>query len=447
MALQLGTVALWSFALLVLLPAVQAYIGECPPFKCTLPYANKANGDWYNGMFVDRDAPYDPANDDDDGRVAYYYFDPNDFPDSFPEITGGTLNNAQMACAQACTLRWNLEGGQPKAQYWMFEQTCDWGVGGQCTCLGEDTCTGPYWSDDWYIPERFGQFPRTSAEYSTGKLCDTSGHGDPHFQGADGSHFDFSGVPNRAYSLISDSHVQVNAFLGGRMAKWDNRVKALTWMRKISIMWGHHVAVLAARPGADGDYMTGYLDSIMVDGEPLLPRAHETVSAVNGDFSVTWEGVRIKNGRDWVDELVVEVKNVLSLRLTVRPEVRNLRTHGDAVIHFTLKLQNANLSLNAHGVLGQTYRPDFVGRLAKQELVFSKLLNTMVVPGDNADGFIDGVPEDYEVKDLERADCNLCRFARGTMVDEETTRAMAMSSVVTSSMATARKLLSWTQEH
>jgi hypothetical protein len=33
--------------------------------------------------------------------------------------------------------------------------------------------------------------------------------------------------------------------------------------------------------------------------------------------------------------------------------------------------------------------------IEKQELVYSKLLHTQIVPGDNADGFLDGKVEDY----------------------------------------------------
>ncbi|CAI7836440.1 unnamed protein product [Closterium sp. NIES-53] len=50
----------------------------------------------------------------------------------------------------------------------------------------------------------------------------------------------------------------------------------------------------------------------------------------------------------------------------------------------------------------------------------------MVVPGDNAEGFIDGSMDDYEVTDLVKADCKMCRFTRAHAVDEEMSIAMNM---------------------
>ncbi|GJP67914.1 hypothetical protein CLOP_g24672 [Closterium sp. NIES-67] len=55
----------------------------------------------------------------------------------------------------------------------------------------------------------------------------------------------------------------------------------------------------------------------------------------------------------------------------------------------------------------------------------------MVVPGDNAEGFIDGRMDDYEVADLLKADCKLCRFTRAQAVDEEMSIAMNMMGSAT----------------
>lgn len=78
---------------------------------------------------------------------------------------------------------------------------------------------------------------------------------------------------------------------------------------------------------------------------------------------------------------------------------------------------------------------------ARQKLVYSPLLNTKVVPGDNAEGFIDGRVEDYMVRDLFKADCAMCRFARERDIDEETARAMALSSMISTQSMASRRLL------
>lgn len=137
----------------------------------------------------------------------------------------------------------------------------------------------------------------------------------------------------------------------------------MTWIRSVAIMWGHHVAVLSARHSASTAYGSGYMDSIVVDGEPLQVPPHGSADAARGDFVVSWPEVKMRSGEEWEDQYVVRVAGCLTLRLTLRPEVRNLRTPDDAVIHLNLRVDSAQLSSNAHGVLGQTFRPDFVGRL------------------------------------------------------------------------------------
>lgn len=73
--------------------------------------------------------------------------------------------------------------------------------------------------------------------------------------------------------------------------------------------------------------------------------------------------------------------------------------------------------------------------------MYSSAVHANVVPGDNAEGFIDGTVEDYLVKDLLKADCNFCRFARGSDVDEETARAMALATAGRMGVSVSRKLL------
>ena len=48
----------------------------------------------------------------------------------------------------------------------------------------------------------------------------------------------------------------------------------------------------------------------------------------------------------------------------------------------------------------------------KQELVYSKLFHTHVVPGENAEGFLDGKADDYVSSGLLKADCKVARFNR-----------------------------------
>ena len=142
--------------------------------------------------------------------------------------------------------------------------------------------------------------------------------------GADGSHFDFTGNPNSTYCLVSDAHLHVNAYYGGRFASdsQDAASKAMTWIRKVGILWGHHTIQLAAREGARWQYDNGYMASIEVDGKLVaLTRPGETVwfpvisdknrvakkDGAGNRIGITWVAAQEKSGDDLVDVYDVQV--------------------------------------------------------------------------------------------------------------------------------------------
>lgn len=165
----------------------------CPIFTCQ-------KGNFVYGKFVDRNDYEDEATTREDGVLKLFYFQADDFPYSFPDVTNGKLTNAQEACAQACEKHYNKEAaanGWEPSKYWMFEQTCDDGPGGQCMCMAAHVCepdTVRWWSDQWQEDWEYGQFFNVPANYTTGKVCKANVEGDPHFTGADGSRFEFSGA-------------------------------------------------------------------------------------------------------------------------------------------------------------------------------------------------------------------------------------------------------------
>eukprot|EP00897_Mesotaenium_endlicherianum_P007512 jgi/Mesen1/678/ME000109S_10900 len=260
--------------------------------------------------------------------------------------------------------------------------------------------------------------------------CKSSGvTGDPHFTGADGSHFDFSGYPGETYCLVSDAHVHINAFYGGRYDTWgENTNKSLTWIRKVAILWGHHTVVLEARQGARWQYDAGYMANMEVDGERVhLGMEGDVAHYVDGQVALKWESARARSGDDDVDVYSVTIADIMVAKFTVRPEVAHLRTATDGIVHFSMHLPKLQVSGSAHGVLGQTYRPDHVDRISRQLLVHSDLLGVEVVPGDNAEGFIDADVAAYKSSSLLSADCEVSRFARGTRLDSESAKAMELS--------------------
>ncbi|CAI5514792.1 unnamed protein product [Closterium sp. Naga37s-1] len=343
------------------------------------------------------------------------------------------LDTPFFDCWKICKM---AKADLPQIKYWQYEKTCD--VGGVCSCYDEGVCTQNHYNPDNTMDFFFDSTNdyQPPSEFFVGKVCDGNVTGDPHFVGADKSRFDFSGQPSENFALISDAHIAVNAYFGGRVEKeWmGQKNKVMTWMRNIAILWGHHSVVFEARPGADSEYGAGYLKAIYVDGEKTsLSFPGEKMYLFDGSVELKWVDARKKVGDDLVDIYEISVAEIITLRLILRPEIKLMRTKNDGLVHFTIEVVSAQLSANVHGVLGQTYRPDFAGRLEKQTLVWSKLLKAYVVPGDNAEGFIDGTWEDYKTSELMRSDCNYCRFVRGTAMDDETASAVAMATSVSSS--------------
>ncbi|GJP32902.1 hypothetical protein CLOM_g17487 [Closterium sp. NIES-68] len=345
-------------------------------------------------------------------------------------FTYSATKDPNEECWKVC--QYHNQGNRPDpVVYWQYEPFTDPTTGGLCTCYGEEVC-----KDKHFIDPARDNGVRPEFIY-VGKICPANGTGDPHFVGADSSRFDFSGRPGEDYALISDAHVAVQAHFDGRWGKWEGRNKALTWMRQISILWGHHTIVFEARTGWAADYRTGYLQRLVVDSEEVklgVPGSHlESASFFDGQVDIKWAAAKKVLGDDLVDEYEVRIGDILALRLTLRPEIAMLRTEDDGLVHFTVDVMSAKLSPNVHGVLGQTYRPDFAGRLGKQKLVYSELFKTYVVPGDNAEGFIDGTVDDYKCSDLTHSDCTFCRFVRAEGLDDETALAVEMATGVSSS--------------
>ncbi|GJP57030.1 hypothetical protein CLOM_g16069 [Closterium sp. NIES-68] len=409
--------------LFVSLCASVALAEVCPGFVC-------GPGNFKQGKFTD---PTDPYKEPADPLHEAYFTPGQMYQYEKFNISDDLIATPQLDCYKVCEY-YNMQlpsndNSANKAKYWMFEETCLDATGGICTCYNKLQCKDDKsYSSKWMEPARGvgTEDYEVPANFTVGELCEGKDKGDPHFTGADGSHFDFSGKPNRNYALVSDPHFQMNGFFGGRYSRWNGDVKALTWIRSVGIMAGHHTVVLEARRGGDAEYGSGYLARVVADGAAVEVTVPGTTVQLWDGATLRWEAARSVSGTDLVDVYDVKIEGVATIRLTLRPEVKNLRTPTDAAVHFGLDVLSSSFSHAVHGVLGQTFRPDFQGRLAKQQLQWSDLLQVMVVPGDNAEGFIDGRMDDYEVADLLKADCKLCRFTRAQAVDEEMSIAMNM---------------------
>ncbi|GJP52559.1 hypothetical protein CLOM_g11661 [Closterium sp. NIES-68] len=420
-----------SLTLLTIALFLTACVADlCPKFEC-------GEGTFKRGKFIDATSA-DPTEGSTRFLVEAFFTATQMYNYLEFNVTGDeTLAHPEVECHRYCSAynarltRTNtLTVSALEAKYWMFEQTCEEGNGGICTCFNADACADEWsFSPAWMEPAEGQGTDRfePASNWTVGSLCTANEKGDPHFTGADGSHFDFSGRPNRNYALISDAHIQINAFFGGRYGVWANHAKALTWIRSLAILTGHHLLVLDARRGASAEYGDGYLVRILVDGSAMELDTPGTSLQLWPGAELAWVAAGKRDGGDLIDVYELKVANVVTLRVTLRPEIAAMRTATDGTVHMSIGVERASLSPAVHGILGQTFRPDFIGRLAQQQLVHSDLLHEDVVPGDDAQGFIDGVVKDYQVSALTRADCRFCRFARAALVDEEMARALELT--------------------
>eukprot|EP00271_Cylindrocystis_brebissonii_P015443 TRINITY_DN3833_c0_g2_i2.p1 TRINITY_DN3833_c0_g2~~TRINITY_DN3833_c0_g2_i2.p1 ORF type:complete len:321 (-),score=32.61 TRINITY_DN3833_c0_g2_i2:804-1721(-) len=254
--------------------------------------------------------------------------------------------------------------------------------------------------------------------------------GDPHFTGGDGSRFNFEGVPRSHYCLVTDVHLHINVYYGGRTAfKQDLPQKHLTWIRKVGILWGPHSLAFSAREGARWQYGSGFMGHMELNGVRITPpRIGNTVTLADGAIRIRLLAGNVVSGEERSDIYEVTIHNILKMSMRVLPEKEALRTDSDAVVHFDLEFPVLQVTNEAHGVLGQTYRRDHSQRLVGQHLEYNKDLQIEQVPGNNAQGFLDGGEPDYRTTGLLNADCHVHRFAFFESANGESSEAIGLAS-------------------
>ncbi|CAI5462506.1 unnamed protein product [Closterium sp. Yama58-4] len=272
----------------------------CPKFVC-------GPGNFLYGKFTD---PTDPLNEPTDPLVEAYFTTGQMYNYEKIDVNDPLILTPQLDCYKVCVdykKKPGCEDPLKKAKYWMFEETCLDGNGGICTCYNKFQCKeDKSYSSKWMEEARF-QFTdhyEVPANFTVGMLCDGRDKGDPHFTGADG--------------------------------RWNGDVKALTWIRSVGLMAGHHTVVLEARRGAEAEYGNGYLARVVADGVAVELTVPGTTVQLWDGATLKWEAALKLSGTDLVDVYDVKIDGVATIRLTLRPEVKNLRTPTDAAVHFGL---------------------------------------------------------------------------------------------------------------
>lgn len=246
---------------------------------------------------------------------------------------------------------------------------------------------------------------------------------DPHFTGAQGTHFDFSGLPDKSFCLLSDSRIHINILLRGY---YDNRTehatvitregKAVrTWIREVGFIWTvdgiEHKVHMVARSGVEQTRGAGFMSYISVDGETLaVPALGKTLTGAGG-FSLSLDSLE-KSGPFDEDSFTLKIAGLLDMSVRMRVANPLLQSPTDAEAHFSLGINEVQKTDAIHGILGQTYRKNHADRAVKYSELSALLKAPVVADGESGKGFLDGEPlKDYMTSTVLTPDCTFASYS------------------------------------
>ncbi|TVU00334.1 hypothetical protein EJB05_54249, partial [Eragrostis curvula] len=228
-------------------------------------------------------------------------------------------------------------------------------------------------------------------------LCDFipgTSCGDPRFTGGDGNTFYFHGKKDESFCLVSDRGLHINArFVGNHNA---DSGRDFTWVQALGVTFGDgHRLYIGARKAAEWDEDEDHV-AITLDGEPVELEA--------GNKNARWASAAVPGlsvaRTDDANAVAVELDGVFAITANAVPitdEDSRVHSYGktsnDTLVHLDVGYKFHGLTKGVDGVLGQTYRPNYV----------TKVDVTASMP-------LMGGAEKYRSSGLFATDCAVSRF-------------------------------------
>ncbi|CAM0883485.1 unnamed protein product [Alopecurus aequalis] len=196
-------------------------------------------------------------------------------------------------------------------------------------------------------------------------LCDIfpgTSCGDPRFTGGDGNTFYFHGKTNQDFCIVSDTDLHINAhFIGNH----NPAVKRnFTWIQAIGVSFGSHRLYVGARKATQWEEDVDHID-ITLDGETI------DVDTFTGALWVSRALPNLSVARtDNFNTVTIELDGVFTITANAVPvtdEDSRIHDYGksgsDSVVHLDMGFKFHSLTKDVDGVLGQTYRPDYISKV------------------------------------------------------------------------------------
>eukprot|EP00271_Cylindrocystis_brebissonii_P022317 TRINITY_DN8547_c0_g1_i1.p1 TRINITY_DN8547_c0_g1~~TRINITY_DN8547_c0_g1_i1.p1 ORF type:complete len:439 (-),score=60.08 TRINITY_DN8547_c0_g1_i1:1974-3290(-) len=261
----------------------------------------------------------------------------------------------------------------------------------------------------------------TTAVTYAGAKCAISIKDDPHLVGAHGTRYDFNGLPDQSFCLVTDKKIHINMLMTGY---YDDRLESAslvlegkavrTWIRELGIVWvaddgAEHKLRLAARGGKEVERGSGFMERMELDGRemPRLEVGGEPM--MEGGLFMKLAAIE-KRGKSDVDVYILKVGSVLEATLRLRVAHPKLQTPDDVRTHISLDVTYLKATPSVHGVLGQTYGMGRKQRAESFAKIAASLHHDIAADAESGMGFLDGVAKDYVSSHVLSADCRYTSY-------------------------------------